>query len=341
MKSVSTAAFATIALGLILVFVIPGNKDTPQVDPKLAAKVKLANFTKGRNKTAGLKAAVKGAGSPAQGVKAAPGEPTRSARSILEDLLKKHSQGAFKERDFEGDLAYHLHRNHQNTAEAVELFLEQRDPKVAHAMARGIAGTLVGDAKARQRILDILAAPPSEMIAETALYTLLTSHHHEDVQKTLVMLFGSESRSDKVKTTAAFVIREGLSTMQAKHRERARHQARYVLSQSYASGPSKSSSALRVECLAILGGHLQPSADDKVTLKAALNQATDRDELEVSLAMLIRHQTPKKELIESLDKRVASAQSAEERSMFQELKRKTLAALRPTGKSSGSRSNSQ
>jgi hypothetical protein len=325
MKSALPAAVATIVLALIIVVAMPYNskaeQDFEQDTPVPAVKKEVV-----KAQAVVAKAPVtKSVAVAARQKRAAKAAPSRGA--IIAQLLKKHSQNRFQQRAFEGELALHLYKNPGDTLEAVELFLKQDDYQVAHAMARGIAGTLVNQAEARRRILDVLVSPAAEMIAEAALYTLLASHHHEDVQRALVKIFAADSRSERVRTAAAFVIREGLSSMQTLQQQKARLQARYILNQKNAPSRQISAAKLRVECIAILGGHLHPSSEDRLLLKSSLAQASQRDELEVALAMLIRHKTPKEQLISSLEKRIAQAQTKQERGMFQELKRKTLSAL--------------
>lgn len=334
MKSVLPAAAATIVLALLIVAFVPTSKNTESLTEAKNSGEKQSS-QKGNDGTDKPKSKQtipgKTGPQPRFPTKKGPGKKL-STRSTCEMLLKKHSQNGFKEREFEGEFAYHLFKNKKETLEAVELFLEQDDYKIAHAMARSIAGTLVGHAEARKLILDTLISPPSEMIGETALYTLLASHHHEEVQKTLIDIFTTPSKSNKMRTTAAFVIREGLSTMGDVQREKARTHAREIIRKSMENGPQLSNSAIRVECIAIVGGHLNPNKDDRKLLTSTLGQATDRGELEVTLAMLIRHQTPKEELILTLDKRIQQSSNQAQRALFEELKRKTVSALKPTGK---------
>lgn len=334
MKSVIPAAAATIVLALLIVAFVPtGNKNEEVPDTANASETQSDSKKESPKNEPGPKA------DPRKPIGPQPRFPNKkgpekklSTRSTCEMLLKKHSKNGFKEKEFEGEFAYHLFKNKKETLEAVELFLEQDNYQIAHAMARSIAGTLVGHAEARKLILDTLISPPSEMIGETALYTLLASHHHEEVQKTLVDIFTAPSRSNKMRTTAAFVIREGLSTMGQEQREKARHHAREIIRQSMETGPQQSNPAIRVECIAIVGGHLKPTKSDRKLLQSTLGQATDRGELEVTLAMLIRHQTPKDDLVASLDKRIRESSNPNQRALFEELKRKTISALKPTGK---------
>ncbi|MDF1664812.1 MAG: hypothetical protein P1V97_23835 [Planctomycetota bacterium] len=334
MKSVIPAVAATIILALLIVAFMPTNKQAETLpEAKNSGQEQGSQKENEATTNPGPKGVVGPKTGPQSKLPSKPGTAKKlSTRSTCEMLLKKHSKNGFKEREFEGEFAYHLFKNQKETLEAVELFLEQDDYKIAHAMARSIAGTLVGNADARKLILDTLISPPSEMIGETALYTLLASHHHEEVQKTLIDIFTTPSKSNKMRTTAAFVIREGLSTMGDVHREKARHHAREIIRQSMETGPQLSNPAIRVECIAIVGGHLNPSKTDHKLMQSTLGKATDRGELEVTLAMLIRHQTPKDELVASLDKRIQQSADPKQRALFEELKRKTLSALKPTGK---------
>lgn len=255
----------------------------------------------------------------------------KPAAAVFAELMAKHTKnGRFADKAFEGELARHLFHRRGDTGAAIEFFLEQTDPAKAHVVARAIAGTLGNDEEARKRILAILDAPPSPVHEEMALYALLASQPHEDVQEQLVDIFTSDRRSATVRTTAAFVIREGLSSLSEDRREKARGQARSFLEQSYGQGAAPISQPMRVECLAMVGGHLDPSTSDMDLFNAALANSSSRDEVSIALAMLIRHQQPHAAIYAALEKRMAAAGSAEERAMFEELIRSTRAALAPT-----------
>lgn len=335
MRTTLIAAGVTLGLAVLLFLVIPSSKNhTPPKAPKSGPTRKHGPQSSKSDSQAEPGSVTKGPRRPLPklaDMKNSPVKPGLKGRDAVNDLLSRYRKdGQFEEHRFESDLAFHLFRNKKETELIVDMFLEQQDYQVAHAMARALAGTIVGQAKARQKMLDAILAPRNEVAEEAALYSLLSSHQHDDVQSALVEVYTSPERSERVRTSAAFVIREGLSAISEERRGVIRSTARSVLSSSYGQeGPKPTAPLMRVESIALLGGHLDIPDGDVQIIFQAVKEANDRDELEVALAMLRRHQVPANKVVPVLEQRVSQAQG-DNKGMLQDVLRRTRALYTPT-----------
>lgn len=244
-------------------------------------------------------------------------------------MAKFDGPDGFKDHEFEGEFAQQLFFRASDTDVGVDLFMDQKDFKKAHAIARGLAGTITAQDRARQRMIDAVRNPSSPELEDAALYAFLAGQGHKDISSLLVEVIVDPKRREAVRTTAAFVIREGLSSMPPDLRHQAREMARSVIGGSFPEDPSKkqaSTSGLNVECLAILGGHLDLDDSDRALVNRAISQAQSDEELDVALAALLRHKTPANEILSLLETRAANSKSDTERAMLdQAIRRVTVA----------------